>query len=394
MAVKPQSSRNSYHVGNLSAQLLSTARTMLEEVGSTRLSLRALCTQLGVTPTAAYHHFTNRAQLLSQLATQGYQELAQVLDAAGATLAVHDKLRGFCLTYLGFARDNPELYQLMFGSELTQENMPDTLREARQLAFSKLETMVAEVLQLPSNSADVRSAALASWSYLHGLTALLQHRVLERPAEVSDQRIIERTLAGFEVLFKDHTAAINSVLKLPEQGVDMPKKSPVVIEFSTTETAFATILIARSERGVCTVLLGDTPAELYADLQQRLPKAELVQNDQELAAALKNITDFLTKPLTPFDFPVDIQGSDFQKSVWAVLQSIPVGQTLNYSEVAERLHKPKAVRAVANACAKNPLALVIPCHRVLRADGGISGYRWGVERKRELLEKEQQARQQ
>ena len=95
MAVTPQSSRNNYHVGNLSAQLLSTARTMLEEVGSTKLSLRALCTQLGVTPTAAYHHFTNRAQLLSQLASQGYQELAQVLDAAGATLTVHDKLRGF-----------------------------------------------------------------------------------------------------------------------------------------------------------------------------------------------------------------------------------------------------------------------------------------------------------
>lgn len=393
MAVKPQSPRNSYHVGNLSAQLLSTARTMLEEVGSTKLSLRALCTRLGVTPTAAYHHFTNRAQLLSLLAIQGYQELAQVLDTAGATLLMQDKLRGFCLAYLSFARDNPELYQLMFGPELTQDNMPDALRAARELAFSKLENMVSEVLQQPSNSPDIRSAALASWSYIHGLTALLQHRVLERPAEVSDQRIIERTLAGFEVLFKAHGAAVDSVVSLPVQGVAMPKTSPVVIEFSTTETAFATILIARSERGVCTVLLGDTPAELYADLQQRLPKAQLVQNDQALAPLLKNITDFLAAPLTHLDFPLDIQGSAFQKSVWAVLQSVPVGHTLSYREVAERLHKPKAVRAVANACAKNPLALVIPCHRVVRADGGISGYRWGVERKRALLAKEQQASQ-
>ncbi len=171
----------------------------------------------------------------------------------------------------------------------------------------------------------------------------------------------------------------------------MSKSSVNIIEFSSAETSFATILLARSKKGVCAILLGDTPAELYVDLQQRQPKAELIKNDQALAPYLKKITDFLAAPLTPLDFPLDIHGSDFQKSVWAVLQAIPVGQTLSYSEVAERLHKPKAVRAVANACAANPLALVIPCHRILRADGGISGYRWGVERKRTLLAKERQA---
>ncbi|HAB91241.1 MAG TPA: bifunctional transcriptional activator/DNA repair enzyme protein Ada, partial [Pseudomonas sp.] len=119
------------------------------------------------------------------------------------------------------------------------------------------------------------------------------------------------------------------------------------IEFSTTETAFAAILLARSEKGICTILLGDSQVELVEDLQQRLPKAKLVKNDQALAASLKTVTEFLDKPLTPLDFPLDIQGSDFQKSVWAVLQTIPVGQTLSYSDVAERLHKPKAVRAVA-----------------------------------------------
>ncbi len=171
----------------------------------------------------------------------------------------------------------------------------------------------------------------------------------------------------------------------------MTKLSTAVIEFATTETAFAAILMARSEQGVCFVLLGDTAAELYADLQQRQPKAQLLENHQALAPYLKKVTDFLDSPLSPLDFPLDIQGSDFQKSVWAVLQTIPVGQTLSYSDVAERLHKPKAVRAVANACAANPLALVIPCHRILRADGGISGYRWGIERKRALLAKEKLA---
>lgn len=171
----------------------------------------------------------------------------------------------------------------------------------------------------------------------------------------------------------------------------MPRSAPPLIEFATTQTDFAAILIARSHKGVCTILLGDSPAQLYADLQQRLPQAQLLEQEHSLAPLLKKITDFLDKPLTPLDFTLDIQGSDFQQSVWTVLRSIPVGQTLSYSEVAERLGKPKAVRAVANACAANPLALVIPCHRILRADGGISGYRWGVERKRALLAKEQQA---
>lgn len=173
----------------------------------------------------------------------------------------------------------------------------------------------------------------------------------------------------------------------------MPNVSPTVIEFSSTETAFASILLARTEQGVCAILLGDTASELYTDLQTRFPKAHLLENKQALAAWLENVTEFLAAPLTPLHFPLDIHGSDFQKSVWAILRSIPVGGTLSYSDVAELLHKPKAVRAVANACAANPLALAIPCHRILRADGGISGYRWGVERKRALLAKEQQARQ-
>lgn len=163
------------------------------------------------------------------------------------------------------------------------------------------------------------------------------------------------------------------------------------IEFSTINTAFAVVLLARNTDGVCTILLGDSATQLHADLQQRFPQAHLSENNQTLAPWLQQVTDFLDAPLTPMDFPVDIQGSDFQKSVWAVLQSIPVGQTRSYSEVAEQLDKPKAVRAVANACAANPLALVIPCHRIVRADGGISGYRWGVERKRALLAKESAA---
>lgn len=211
MRSNPRSQRGSYHVGNLSAQLLTTARAMLEEVGSSKLSMRALCSALGVTPTAAYHHFTNRAELLAQLATEGFLELAEVLSENSAELPTQEKIHGFCLIYLNFARRNPALYQLMFGPELTAEAMPEQLCIARQLAFSKLEIMVADLLKSPLDSADVRNAALASWSYIHGLTALLLHDVLQRPSEVSDQRVIECTLAGFEVLFKVHTASIDSI---------------------------------------------------------------------------------------------------------------------------------------------------------------------------------------
>jgi len=211
VSINQRHSRQHYHVGNLAEQLLSSARTMLEEVGAAKLSMRALCNALGVTPTAAYHHFSNRAELLAQLATEGYLELAEVLNEKSATLSIAEKMRGFCLIYLGFARRNTALYQLMFGPQLALENMPEHLSSARQLAFSRLEMMVADLLQQPHDSIEVRSAALASWSYIHGLTSLLLHDVLQQPAGVSDQRIIERTLAAFEVLFRGHAASINTV---------------------------------------------------------------------------------------------------------------------------------------------------------------------------------------
>ncbi len=195
MSAQQPNSRQNYHVGNLAEQLLSSARTMLEEVGAAKLSMRALCSALGVTPTAAYHHFTNRAELLAQLATQGYLELAEELNEKAVALPVEEKIRGFCLIYLNFAR--------------RFEQMPEHLLNARQFAFSRLELMVADLLKQTPDRPDVRSAALASWSYIHGLTSLLLHEVLQRPAEMSDQRIIERTLAGFEILFKAYAASIN-----------------------------------------------------------------------------------------------------------------------------------------------------------------------------------------
>jgi len=148
------------------------------------------------------------------------------------------------------------------------------------------------------------------------------------------------------------------------------------------------VLVAQSGRGVCAILLGDEPEALRRELQERFPAAGLSGGDAAVERLATRVAAFVEAPQAGLDLPLDIRGTDFQKRVWAVLRQIPPGRRLSYSEVAERLGAPQAVRAVARACAANALALAIPCHRVVRRDGGLSGYRWGVERKRALLERE------
>lgn len=158
------------------------------------------------------------------------------------------------------------------------------------------------------------------------------------------------------------------------------------IHFAVQSHPFATLLVAHDGQGVCAVLLGDTADELRNDLIKRFPGRELLEdNDREAGKALKMVADFLDKPDHPLKLKLHLSGTAFQMKVWDVLQQIPLGTTLSYSQVAERIGQPRAVRAVARAAASNPVALAVACHRVLRSDGGISGYRWGVERKRKLL---------
>lgn len=147
-------------------------------------------------------NFKNRADLLAELAGQGFNELAEVLEQKNSNLPMEDKIREFCLIYIDFTRRNPALFQLMFGPEIAVEKIPSHLLKARDSAFNKLESMVADLLKHPLDRPEVRSAALTSWSYIHGLTALLIHQVLQQPLKVSDQDIVERTLAGLELLFK------------------------------------------------------------------------------------------------------------------------------------------------------------------------------------------------
>ena len=148
--------------------------------------------------------------------------------------------------------------------------------------------------------------------------------------------------------------------------------------------------MAASKRGVCAILLGDDPNALARDLQNRFPRATLVGSDAEFEQLVAKVVGFVEAPRIGLDLPLDVQGTAFQQRVWQALQEIPAGETVSYTDVAQRIGAPKAVRAVAGACAANVLAVAIPCHRVVRIDGGLSGYRWGVERKRALLDREAQ----
>jgi AraC family transcriptional regulator of adaptative response/methylated-DNA-[protein]-cysteine methyltransferase len=148
------------------------------------------------------------------------------------------------------------------------------------------------------------------------------------------------------------------------------------------------VLVAQSAKGICTISISDDAEELREDLQRRFPTASLDQHDAELRGVAAKVARFVEKPTTALDIKMDIRGTDFQKRVWEALREIPTGKTVSYTDIAQRVKDPSAVRAVAGACAANALAVAIPCHRVVKRDGRISGYRWGVHLKRKLLEAE------
>lgn len=160
------------------------------------------------------------------------------------------------------------------------------------------------------------------------------------------------------------------------------------IRFAIGQCSLGAILVAASMRGVCAILMGDEPDTLAHDLQDRFPRAALIGGDADFERLVAQVVGFVEAPGLGLALPLDIRGTAFQHRVWQALCEIPVGNTASYTEIAQHIGAPKAARAVAGACAANPLAVAIPCHRAVRTDGDLSGYRWGVERKRALLERE------
>ena len=167
-------------------------------------------------------------------------------------------------------------------------------------------------------------------------------------------------------------------------------RAPETIRYGTGQAQAGDFLVALSPQGVCAISLGDNPKALVASLQQQFPFATLVDDAAGLATLIAQTRSLLDNPGSVYPLTLDIRGTDFQQQVWQALQRIPAGTRLTYTQLAEQLGNPKAVRAVAGACAANTLAVVIPCHRVVRSDGSLSGYRWGQSRKQWLLERESQ----
>jgi AraC family transcriptional regulator of adaptative response/methylated-DNA-[protein]-cysteine methyltransferase len=160
------------------------------------------------------------------------------------------------------------------------------------------------------------------------------------------------------------------------------------IRFAVGQCSLGAILVAATAKGVCAIMLGEDPDTLTHDLEDRFPKAALVGGDKTFEAWVAKVVGFVEAPRVGLALPLDLRGTAFQQRVWQALRDIPCGETSTYSELAQRLGMPRAVRAVASACARNPVAVAIPCHRVVRRDGGLAGYRWGIERKRALLDRE------
>ena len=211
------------------------------------------------------------------------------------------------------------------------------------------------------------------------------------------KKVRQQLASGHSVTEAIYEAGFNSSGRFYEKSTDILGMTPSQyragglreeIRFAVGQTSLGAILVASSKRGVASILLGDDPDELVRSLQDRFPKARLIGADRDYEVLVARVVGFVETPAVGLDLPLDVRGTVFQHRVWQALREIPVGETVSYAEIARRIGKPRAVRAVAGACAANNLAVVIPCHRVVRNDGSLSGYAWGIDRKRLLIARE------
>lgn len=257
--------------------------------------------------------------------------------------------------------------------------------------------IVEESEQEPSLE-ELAEAVGRSPSYFHRLfKAVTGLTPKDYAAADRAKKVREGLMSGNTVTEAIYEAGFNSSGRFYEKSTDMLGMTPSRyraggvdedIRFAVGQTSLGAILVASSRKGVAAILLGDDPDELVRNLQDRFPKARLIGADQDYESLVARVVGFVETPGLGLDLPLDVRGTAFQQRVWQALREIPVGKTVSYAEVAQRIGSPGATRAVAGACAANKLAVAIPCHRVVRNDGALSGYAWGVERKRALIDRE------
>ena len=254
-----------------------------------------------------------------------------------------------------------------------------------------------------SQTESVKLADLASHA---GVSAFHLQRTFKRIMGISPrQYLTARRFGNFKTLVREgepvtqalYDSGFNSSSRLYEHAPEELGMTPatygrggqgVEISYTIAASPLGQLLVAVTECGVCAVRMADTDAELEKDLRAEFPAAEIRRDDSALREPVKKVLNHLTNKQPQLDLPLDIRSTAFQRQVWEKLRAIPYGQTVSYGDVAKALGKPGAVRAVGRACATNPVALVIPCHRVVREDQSLGGYRWGLDRKQKLLEQE------
>ena len=218
-------------------------------------------------------------------------------------------------------------------------------------------------------------------------------------AEQRARRLREELEQGRSVTEASYAAGFGSSSRLHAAASDALGMTPTRyrkggaserIRYALGESSLGKVLVGQSSRGICAILLGDDADALLSELRGRFPKAELRAAEPDFGAVVNQVIRLVEDPRQDLALPLDIRGTTFQARVWQALRAIPPGTTLSYTQLATQLGQPAAVRAVAGACAANSLAVAVPCHRIVRSDGALSGYRWGVERKRELLRRERQ----
>ncbi|MTJ80172.1 MAG: bifunctional DNA-binding transcriptional regulator/O6-methylguanine-DNA methyltransferase Ada [Telmatospirillum sp.] len=277
-------------------------------------------------------------------------------------------------------------------------------RPDRRLPLSPHGAAIVEACRIIEASEEPPS--LESLAAAVGLSRFHFHRLFKEATGVTpkayavahrSRRVREELAAGVPVTEAIYNAGFNSNGRFYAASHELLGMTPTafrsggageLIRFAAGDCSLGSIVVAATAKGLCAILLGDDPDALIHDLEDRFPRAELVGGDPDFDRTVATVVAFVEAPGTGLDLPLDVRGTAFQQRVWKALRAIPAGTTASYSEIAQRIGLPAAARAVARACASNALAVAIPCHRVVRHDGGLSGYRWGVERKRTLLERE------
>jgi AraC family transcriptional regulator, regulatory protein of adaptative response / methylated-DNA-[protein]-cysteine methyltransferase len=257
------------------------------------------------------------------------------------------------------------------------------------------------------NSSDSETVKLAELAAHAGVSVFHLQRTFKRVMGISPrQYLAARRFGNFKALVRKgdsvtsalYESGFNSSSRLYEYAAEELGMTPatysrggqgVNINYTIVDSSMGRLLVAMTERGVCAVRMGDSDKELEKDLREEFPQAEIKRDDSALREQVQKILNHLNNNEPRLDLPLDIRATAFQRQVWEKLRAIPYGQTVSYGDVARALGKPGAVRAVGRACATNPVALVIPCHRVVREDQSLGGYRWGLERKKKLLAREQ-----